>query len=121
LYSRVESGKRNNFRPLKQNLPNVNESWAQEEQKPDPKPKSPKYNKFVWFFILAILGCLAALVYAGAVWFTRPPQISPDNVDIQTIGPVTVDGGDPFSVQIVVSNNNAVDLELADLIVEFPE
>lgn len=120
LYSRIEPARRKRFNPLKPTQSATPDSWGS-EARPDAPLTAPKHNFFLWFFMVALIGCVGAVGYAGYRWYAAPPSISPDNVDIQIVGPVTVDGGDPFSIQVVLANNNAVELELADLILEFPD
>ncbi|MDQ2932967.1 MAG: hypothetical protein M3Q80_01120 [bacterium] len=66
------------------------------------------------FFVIA-MGIGTFLFYKGANF------ISGDNIDIVIRGPVSIPGGAPVSFEINVINKNNVDLELADLSVEFPE
>lgn len=47
--------------------------------------------------------------------------MSPENVEILVQGPATIGGGDALTLQIAVTNRNSVPIELADLIIEFPE
>lgn len=47
--------------------------------------------------------------------------VSSGNITLEVIGPSLVDGGKEASVSVVIRNENATALELADLIIEYPE
>lgn len=68
----------------------------------------------VTFFVVAA-GISAALIFGGH------NNISSDNIGIEISGPVTVDGGKELALDVTVSNNNKIDLQLADLRVVFPD
>jgi hypothetical protein len=66
------------------------------------------------FFIIALAIAIFVILGGGNI-------ISSDNVDISASGPASISGGEVLSLNIIVSNNNSTSLELADLIVEYPE
>ncbi len=66
------------------------------------------------FFAVAV-GIFSYLYFGGL------NTISSQNVDITIIAPVTVAGGEPLPIQLVVSNRNSIPLESALLTLEFPE
>ncbi|MEK7645365.1 MAG: hypothetical protein AAB391_03570 [Patescibacteria group bacterium] len=68
----------------------------------------------VAFFIVAA-GISATLIFGGH------NNISSDNIGIEISGPITVDGGKELALEVTVSNNNKIDLQLADLRIVFPE
>lgn len=90
----------------------------------DEKPRkmfslSGAFNKFLIFsviFFFGALGFAAFMLYGGG-----NITISPKNVDIQILGPVSAPSGQEISYRIAVTNKNKVPLERADLTVEFPE
>jgi hypothetical protein len=47
--------------------------------------------------------------------------VSSGNIDIEVNGPATIPGGDELALQIAITNRNSIPLELADLIIEYPE
>jgi hypothetical protein len=47
--------------------------------------------------------------------------VSVDNIDILIEGPASVAGGETLTLGATVYNKNAIDMQLVDLIVEFPE
>ncbi len=65
------------------------------------------------FFVLA-MGIAAIILFAGN------NTISTKNVDIQVTGPTEIGAGSTLSLQVVITNRNAVPMQLTDLIVEFP-
>jgi hypothetical protein len=65
------------------------------------------------FFVLAI-------VAAGLILFSGHNTISTKNVDVSVTGPAEISAGSTLSMQVVITNRNAVPMELTDLIVEFP-
>ncbi|MBU4480315.1 hypothetical protein KKG48_02650 [Patescibacteria group bacterium] len=67
----------------------------------------------IFFLISAIVVFVA--VFGGAT------NVSSDNVEISVTGPSTIESGGELLMQVSIKNNNSVDLELADLIIEYPE
>ncbi len=65
------------------------------------------------FFVVAI-GVSAALFFGGV------NTTSPQNIDIQVITPSLVDGGKEATVEILITNRNTTSLELADLVIDYP-
>jgi len=47
--------------------------------------------------------------------------ISPENIDISITGPVSVNGGEEFSLEITIVNKSEVVVEAANLFMEYPE
>lgn len=67
----------------------------------------------VIFFFLAV-------AVAGVILFAGNNTISTKNVDVQVTGPTEIGAGSTLSLQVVITNRNAVPMELTDLIIEFP-
>lgn len=67
----------------------------------------------VAFFVIA--GAIAALLI-----FSGTNTVSAKNVGIAIDGPTAVRAGDTLPLQIAITNHNSVDMELTDLVVEFP-
>lgn len=65
------------------------------------------------FFIVSF-GVVALTIFGGV------NKVSTENVDISAVGPSSVKSGGELSLQVVVTNNNATDLELSDLIIKYP-
>ncbi len=100
---------------------NLKPDW-QENPGPDYKPGIiEKIGLFRIFLGVAFVFFLGSLAYAGFI-FTRDNQPTRgDDVTITVVGPVSVGGGEKLSVDVLIQNNNVVPIELADLVVDFPE
>ncbi len=85
---------------------------------PDPRARMALATKFLigsgMFFLLAITG---ALVF----FFSGGNYISPENIDLEIVAPALIDGGTAANLQFIITNRNAAELQLADLIVDYPE
>ncbi len=100
---------------------NVVADWADNAEKKSPgfQLPSPKksYRVLFWFalglFVLSA-GVAAYSFFGGSVF------VSSDNVDMTITGPTTVAGGSPTSFSVAVTNKNKTDIELVDLIADFP-
>jgi len=66
-------------------------------------------------FFLVSFGVAFYVFYGGV------NIVSTENVDLSIVGPTMIGGGEELSFQVTVQNNNSIDLELADLIVDFPK
>ncbi len=65
------------------------------------------------FFTLAVGG-------AALFFFTGGNYISPENIDLQVVAPALVDGGSTGNLQFIITNRNSTELQLADLVVDYP-
>ncbi len=79
-----------------------------------------KMSFFTKLFIVSAIFCLAALGFGAYLFLNGSNIISGDNISIQISGPVSVAGGTPVSFDIVATNKNNIELQLADLTVSFP-
>ncbi len=112
----------------------IDEDWSTSEepeiQEPSPDLGSTTFSKYelpklnfnkkvpiILASIFAFLSFAAAIVYivGGA------NDASSDMVHIGIIGPNSVNGGSILELNISVTNNNPVTLELADLIIRYPD
>ena len=80
-----------------------------------------KRNFLKTFLLGSIVFFVIALTIMLFTLFGGRNIISSDNVDISVSGPTSISGGETLSLDIIVSNGNNTDLELADLIIEYPE
>ena len=126
LYSRnapdVRTRRKLRFTPRESN---VKTDWG----KPEEERESPILNKYyedhsMSFFTKLLIGslvfCIAAVGVGAYLFFNGANFISANNIDINISGPVSIPGGTPVSFDIQVVNKNNVDLESADLAVDFP-
>jgi len=111
---------------LKQQEYKVNENWEEEtvdqDKKKPMKEKKPKKSKiFKGLLIFSVFFFLASFGVAFYVFYGGINIVSTENVDLSIVGPTMIGGGEELSFQVNVQNNNSIDLELADLIVDFPK
>jgi hypothetical protein len=66
------------------------------------------------FFVLAVAGALL-------FFFSGGNYISPQNIDLQIVAPPLIDGGTEANLTFLITNRNAAELQLADLIIDYPE
>jgi hypothetical protein len=85
---------------------------------PTPKERMALATKFligsVIFFVVAIAG-------AALFFFNGGNYISPQNIDVQIVAPTLIDGGTQAALTFLVTNRNTAELQLADLVVMYPE
>lgn len=85
---------------------------------PTPHERMALATKFligsVVFFIVAMAGALF-------FFFTGGNYISPSNIDLQIVAPTLVDGGTTANLQFILTNRNAAELQLADLVINYPD
>lgn len=115
---------KNDWQESKSGEPEVPEKKVLLDELPGPNQDPEKHETSPWFWTLlagAFVFFLASVFYAGFIFF-RDNQVSVgEDVSINIVGPVSVGAGEKLSLDVVIQNNNAVDLELVDLIIEYPE
>ncbi|MCX6718763.1 MAG: hypothetical protein NTZ38_00040, partial [Candidatus Taylorbacteria bacterium] len=82
--------------------------------------KSHSMSFFTKMLIASIAFFLVAIGIGAYIFLNGSNLISANNIDISVSGPISVPGGAPVSFDIMVTNNNNVDLQLADLAIDFP-
>ncbi|MBK5215371.1 MAG: hypothetical protein JJE53_00980 [Candidatus Pacebacteria bacterium] len=99
-----------------------NEEWQDEVAKPvDNRIKTPPVSIFKKFFIISIIFFVAAMGFAFYKFLYNDTSVSSEKIDINVIGNSFTKGGDELSLQIEIVNNNNANLELANLIIEYPK
>lgn len=87
-------------------------------REPTPKERMAMATKFligsIIFFLIAIGG-------AALFFFTGGNYISPQNIDLQIVAPTLIDGGTEAGLTFLITNRNAAELQLADLVIDYPE
>ena len=108
--------------------PVVGEDWHHEEPAVSGMIVAPRTIGLLrsvlwWILALAAVFFLGAAAFFG-YYFTvggGASPASPGNIGISISGPPQVQGGEPTQLQIVVTNRNQVALQLADLIITYPQ
>jgi len=133
LYSRkeevlVDPGERT---PLSTNDIRPPVGWKEVEPASTPAPAAsapftlaPKRKKKmslpVKFFIGSLVFFFAAAGVAAYLFFTGGNSISPQNIDLSVVMPSVIDGGKTSNVQILIDNRNQANLQLVDLVINYP-
>lgn len=102
----------------------LEDDWHDEDNETVAQLNVAPKKSISFFSILLILAGLffaGSLTYAGFFFFRGENFVSAENVDISIIGPVSVAGGEKLSLDVVISNNNTIPIELVDLFVEYPD
>ncbi|MDO8572163.1 MAG: hypothetical protein Q7S11_00135 [bacterium] len=109
---------------LKEREYEVRDTWSTEKKEDSPfvVAYNPSHNRMLKkililsfsFFIIAVS---IALIY----FFKGSNLLSANNVDISVEGPVSLSGGDVLAMAMIITNNNDVAIESADLLIEYPE
>jgi len=121
MYSRGTEGVRGvREHDLRQTTSDAKTSW---EDAPLPKNVTTQARPKVlrWFLAGSTVFFCLAFVYVAYLYFGGSNTVSSQNIIVTVTGPVSTKGGDPLSLQVSVKNNNATALEVADLLVEFPD
>lgn len=105
---------------LKQKNYTIENEWEDLGNKNDFKFPKKRIGFFSIILILAAIFFIGSLSYASYIFFSGNQSVSGNDVDVKIIGPVSVGGGEPLTVDVIVSNNNKVQLELVDLFAEYP-
>lgn len=108
--------------------PLVGEEWVEEEDPLESSRVAPRVIGYTrralwWFLGLSVAFFVLALGFF-VYYFTfgaGSAAAAPGNIDIVISGPPQIAGGEPTKLQIEVTNRNKVSLELADLIITYPE
>jgi len=86
-----------------------------------PRKKTPRhFGAFELLFGASAVFFVIALFVSVLLFASGNNTVSTRNVDVVISGPTEIGAGDTLSLQIAVTNRNAVPMELTDLIVEFP-
>jgi hypothetical protein len=100
----------------------VSEDWQTEVKKEDDSQnmKKPPTSIFKKFFILAVVFFIGAVGYSFYMFSNGGTSVSNDNIDITVLGNAFTKGGEELPLQIEIVNRNKANLELANLLVEYP-
>lgn len=116
----VEREERSPLTPAQQTKTYWEKPQSEEDLQFFQKKKTSSKKKFLFFaisiFILASFGVSAYYFFFGGF-----SVISSRNIEIRFEGPSSVKGGEETVWQALITNNNKTDIELADLIIDYPE
>ncbi len=126
LYKKEETFKERETRvPLSPRSSETKAYWEEPPKEEGPGlvlPEEPKKSPakriiaiFSIFFGLAILGAGFYFLIGGS------NVVSSKNIEIKMEGPTSIKGGEAGKWQVLITNKNKTDLELADFIIEYPE
>lgn len=85
-----------------------------------PHMRKPPTSFLKKFFIGAVIFFIGALGFAFYMYLKGGVSVSNDNIDITVLGNAFTKGGDDLPLQIEITNRNNANLELADLLIEYP-
>lgn len=106
----------------------VKDDWSSGESGANNEPQSKyaddemKPKTFLKkFFIFSAVFFMLSIAVAAYFFFGGSNVVSSQNIDLEILGPGSAEGGKELSLQVLVTNKNKVPLELADLVVIYPE
>lgn len=85
------------------------------------KMKKQSTSVFKYFFIAMVIFFIGAIGFAIYMFSNGGVSVSNDNIDIIVLGNAFAKGGEELPIQIEIVNRNKANLELANLIVEYPK
>ncbi len=109
-------------RPLSSDARPVSPGWQRAApQKPSRFARyMPRMSALEMLFGASIIFFIGAAAIAGLLIFSGDNTISTKNVSIAIGGPSSIRAGDEVTLQVVITNQNAVPMNLTDLLVEYP-
>ena len=130
--------KNGNLEKLKKRLYKKGESFKEREERPriygrreslpsSRWPKPPARKKRDAFFPLKVLLAASAAFFVVSLsaflyfWLGDSNIVSSGNIGVEIKGPPYINGGEIDALDIFVENKNNTALEMADLIIDFPE
>lgn len=129
LYKKGEAFKERKFHPLiSPKTPEAKTYWEKSSANSDAeegrlslpeKTKMSSVKKMA--IILTIVFILAGIGVSVYFLIGGPAVVSSKNIEIKFEGPLSVKGGEINSWQVLITNKNKTNIELADLLIEYPE
>lgn len=106
----------------------VGEDWEREEPELSGSIIAPRSINWIRRILMWLLTAGAVFFVCSVFYFLYYFTVgggslaaSPNNIDIAVSGPASVAAGEPTELQIAVTNNNRVPLELTRLVVTYPD
>ena len=125
MYSRATQPAQRPRRPLSQTPRTTPEDWERDTHDEPvsfaPQRQRRRFSLPMLFLVASVVVFIAASAVAASFILSGSNIVSSDNVHITINGPRTIEGGDIVELQVSVRNDNAAVLELADLVVTYPE
>lgn len=85
------------------------------------KFKKPPLSMYKKFFIISAIFFVGALGFAFFKFSNNDVSVSNDKIDIVVVGNSFTKGGDELPLQVEITNNNNANLELVNLVIEYPK
>jgi hypothetical protein len=108
--------------------PLVGEDWAEDDEPLSGSRVAPRVigytRKALWWLLGASIAFFIVALGFFVYYFTLgggSAAAAPGNIDITISGPPQIASGEPTKLQVEVTNRNKVSLELADLIITYPD
>ena len=99
--------------------------WENGKKETNPIPSHDKFfmktSVFKNFFIFSLVFFVLTLIYASYVFFAGGNTVSNNNIDISILGNNFTAGGEDLSLVVGITNRNSSDLDLVDLVMEYPK
>lgn len=115
-------------RELEVTPPPVGEEFIRDEPLLERKTIAPQSIRFTrtlvrWGIMASVAFFLGAAGFFGYYFLFGggSTPVSPGNIDISISGPLQVASGSPTELQVAVVNRNRAPLELADLVIKYPD
>jgi hypothetical protein len=101
----------------------VSEEWQTPVLPPETPlvMKKPPTSKLKKFFIGTIIFFICAVGFGVYMYFNTSVSVSNDNIEITVLGNAFAKGGEELPLQVEVTNHNKANLELSDLLIEYPK
>jgi len=85
------------------------------------KMKKPHTSPFKKFFIISLVFFVVTIGFAFYRFSNNNVSVSNDNIEIKVIGNAFTKGGEELPLQIEITNKNNANLELSNLMIEYPK
>jgi hypothetical protein len=102
----------------------LQKDWLHEEKRAGNNFMVQEEEKMAFSKKILIASVAFFVVTAGIgsfFFFGQKNIFSPENINISISGPVSAEGGKEIGLQIVVTNENSVALDAAELVIDYPE
>lgn len=122
LYSRDRAPEGSNRRSgLQPGSYDVQKIWDTKPGVEKTVRKRQKISSLTVFVSVALVFFIGSLAFGSFYFFGGKNIVSAENVGIEIQGPTSVGGGSELNLQITITNENNIALELVDMLIEYPE